>query len=73
MKPAVQREVLGRVADMRPAVLSGFKVEQGRWPYLLYAKTKTVQGSVLSGFSDRDMEKLDGYERITSIPRNARQ
>lgn len=68
MNPAVQQEVLGRTVAMKPATLSGFKVEQGRWPYLLYAKNKTVLGSLLSDLSDKDMEHLDAYERITSIP-----
>jgi gamma-glutamylcyclotransferase (GGCT)/AIG2-like uncharacterized protein YtfP len=68
MQGDVQQDVLGKICKTVQGKLSGCKVCEGQWPYLVPLDGSVVGGYILMDLSDDDLQVLDVYERVAPEP-----
>lgn len=63
--PEVMQRLLGRPVEGVPAILEHYRsglVARANFPGIVPDPGKTVNGSLLSGFRQEDLQRLDAYE-----------
>ena len=66
MNPSTRVDVLGRECALLPATLEGYRVQVGKWPYLVRSIDETVSGLLLLNLDVPDYKKLDDYEDVAN-------